>query len=99
MEREELVKLIAERLAELAPPALAERGGRITEGTVLLGQDGLLDSLGLVNLLVDVEQTLEEETGTALIIGDDRAVSASHSPFRTVGSLADYAMDLLHQHA
>ena len=98
MERDELVKLVAERLAELAPPGLAE-GGRITEATVLLGQDGLLDSLGLVNLLVDVEQTLEEETGTALVIGDDRAVSASHSPFRTVGSLADYAMDLLHQHA
>jgi hypothetical protein len=99
MERYELVKLVAERLAELGPPGLAERGGQITEGTVLLGEDGLLDSLGLVNLLVVVEQTLEEQTGAALTIGDDRAVSARHSPFRTVGSLADYALDLLHQHA
>jgi acyl carrier protein len=99
MERDELVKLVAERLVELGPPGLAERGGRITEATVLLGENGLLDSLGLVNLLVDVEQTLEEQTGAVLTIGDDRAVSARHSPFRTVGSLADYAMDLLHQHA
>jgi acyl carrier protein len=87
MEPDELVKLVAERLAELAPPGLAERGGRITEATVLLGQDGLLDSLGLVNLLVDVEQTLEEETGRALIIGDDRAVSAAMTFRRTEGKL------------
>jgi acyl carrier protein len=99
MERDTLVELIAERLAELGPPGLAERGGEVTEETVLLGGDGLLDSLGLVNLLVDVEQALEEETGAVLTIGDDRAVSARHSPFRTVGSLADYALDLLHQHA
>jgi acyl carrier protein len=98
MEREALIELIAERLAELAPPGLAP-GSQVTEETALLGDEGLLDSLGLVNLLVDVEQALEDETGAELTIGDDRAVSARHSPFRTVGSLADYALDLLHANA
>jgi acyl carrier protein len=98
MERDALVALIAGRLEELGPPGLAPGSG-ITEETALLGEEGLLDSLGLVNLLVDVEQALEEETGAALTIGDDRAVSARHSPFRTVGTLADYALDLLHSHA
>ncbi len=98
MERDALIELIAERLAELGPPGLA-RGSKVTEETALLGEEGLLDSLGLVNLLVDVEQALEDETGAALTIGDDRAVSARHSPFRTVGTLADYALDLLDSHA
>jgi acyl carrier protein len=98
MERDALIELIAERLTELGPPGLAE-GGQVTEETALLGDGGLLDSLGLVNLLVDVEQALEDETGAVVTIGDDRAVSASHSPFRTVGTLADYALDLLQAHA
>jgi D-alanine--poly(phosphoribitol) ligase subunit 2 len=98
MEREALVELIAERLAELEPPGLVP-GSQVTEDTALLGDEGLLDSLGLVNLLVDVEQALEDETGAEITIGDDRAVSASHSPFRTVGALADYALGLLHAHA
>lgn len=98
MEREALIELIAARLEDLGPPGLEEHGP-VTGDTALLGDDGLLDSLGLVNLLVDVEQALEDETGAALTIGDDRAVSARHSPFRTVGSLADYALDLLHSHA
>jgi acyl carrier protein len=98
MEREALIELIAGRLAELEPPGLVP-GSQLTEDTALLGENGLLDSLGLVNLLVDVEQALEDETGAALTISDDRAVSARHSPFRTVGSLADYALDLLHTNA
>jgi acyl carrier protein len=98
MERDALIGLIAERLRELGPPGLVP-GSQVTEETALLGDQGLLDSLGLVNLLVDVEQALEEETGAALTIGDDRAVSARHSPFRTVGTLADYALDLLHEYA
>ncbi len=62
----------------------------IGEDTYLIGQDALLDSMGLVTLVVDLEQRLEEEYDLTLVLADERAMSQKNSPFRSVGSLADY---------
>jgi len=93
MKRDQLVDLIIERVRELDPPGLAARSGGLDDETVLLGDDGLLDSLGLVTLLADVEQGIADETGMEVALGDDQAVSARSSPFRTVGTLAGYALE------
>jgi len=58
--------------------------------TILFGKDGKLDSLGLVNLLVSIEQNIEDEFDLIITIGDEKAMSQKHSPFRTIGTLADY---------
>ena len=58
--------------------------------TVLFGKDGKLDSLGLVNLLVTIEQNIEDGFDVSITIADERAMSQKHSPFRTVGALVDY---------
>lgn len=58
--------------------------------TVLFGLGGVLDSLGLVNLIVAVEQKIEEEFGLALTLADERAMAQRHSPFRTVATFVDY---------
>jgi acyl carrier protein len=60
------------------------------ESTYLIGSGSLLDSLGLVTLIVDLEQRLENEYGISLTLADERAMSQKNSPFRTVRSLADY---------
>ena len=65
------------------------------KNTVLFGKDGQLDSLGLVNLLVTIEQNIEDEFDASLTLADERAMSQEHSPFRTVGSLVDYIEVLL----
>jgi D-alanine--poly(phosphoribitol) ligase subunit 2 len=70
--------------------------GQSTE-TVLYGKNGKLDSLGLVNLLVIIEQNIEDEFDVSITIADERAMSQKHSPFRTIGSLADYIEMLLKQ--
>jgi acyl carrier protein len=94
-----MVALVAERLRELDPPGGAGRVATASEATVLFGEGGLLDSLGLVSLLADVEDAVAAETGVEVTLGDERAVSASSSPFRTVASLADHAMRALAQDA
>ena len=65
--------------------------------TVLFGKDGKLDSLGLVTLLVIIEQNIEEEFDVSITIADERAMSQKHSPFRTLGSLVDYIEMLLEE--
>jgi D-alanine--poly(phosphoribitol) ligase subunit 2 len=56
----------------------------------LFGAQGVLDSLGLVTLLVAVEQAIEEAFGIPLVLADEKALSRGKSPFRTVGALAQY---------
>lgn len=68
------------------------------EDTVLFGEGGALDSLGLVHLIVGVEQRVEEDFGAAVALADERAMAQEQSPFRTVGALADYVTTLLREH-
>jgi acyl carrier protein len=63
--------------------------------TSLYGLNGNLDSLGLVSLIADLEQRINDEFSTDLILADERAMSARNSPFRNVGSLAEYIEKLL----
>tara|TARA_B100001146_G_C15963028_1_gene340659 strand:- start:151 stop:459 length:309 start_codon:yes stop_codon:yes gene_type:complete len=65
--------------------------------TILSGSDDKLDSLGLVNLIVAIEQNIEDEFEVSITIADERAMSQKHSPFKTVGSLADYIEMLLNE--
>jgi acyl carrier protein len=62
------------------------------EQAPLFGREGGLDSLGLVSFIVAVEQTLGDSLGVAVTLADERAVSQRVSPFRTIGTLADYVL-------
>lgn len=65
--------------------------------TPLYGASSTLDSLDLVALLVEVESQLAERFGLEQALSDDRALSQSRSPFRTIGTLADYILSLADQ--
>jgi acyl carrier protein len=69
----------------------------ITEDTRLIGRESVLDSMGLVNLIVEIEQRLEEDYEITVILADDRAMSQRSSPFRSVQSLTDYICQLLEE--
>ncbi|MBM7866717.1 hypothetical protein GTO89_08140 [Heliobacterium gestii] len=94
MTRDAIVQVIVDALSEL----LAEGDGPVSglnEESKLFGKEALLDSVGLVTLIVDVEQNMEDATGKAIVLADERAMSQRQSPFLTVGSLADYIVTLL----
>lgn len=59
-------------------------------GTRLAGLDGQLDSLGVVNLIVSLEQQLEGLGIPDLNLLDDERLDAGAEQFRTVESLVDY---------
>jgi acyl carrier protein len=64
-------------------PALCEA----TLTTPLFGDNGTLDSMGLVHLLADLEEAFSQKTGNPFILADERAMSARKSPFRSVETL------------
>ena len=66
--------------------------------TALLGKSAVLDSLGLVNLIVAVEEEIEEQFGVNITLADERAISQKKSPFKTIGTLVEYITMLLKDH-
>lgn len=63
--------------------------------TPIYGRKSKLDSLGLVNLIVAIEQQIEDEFDVTLTLADERAMSQEHSPFKDIGTLVDYINILL----
>lgn len=61
----------------------------------LYGPGGVLDSMALVQFIIEVEAALDEKFGVAVTLASERAMSQRRSPFLTVGSLAAYAEELL----
>ncbi len=58
--------------------------------SVLFGKNTTIDSLQLVSLIVGIEQNIEDEFDLSITLADERAMSQKSSPFRTIGTLADY---------
>ena len=55
----------------------------------IFGSDSPLDSLGLVSLLIDIEEALQCR-GYDVTLSDARAMSRTRSPFRSVPALVAY---------
>lgn len=66
----------------------------VDAGATLFGRGSPLDSLGLVGLLVDIEDALRER-GAEVELSDARAMSQTRSPFRDVPALVAYIDELL----
>jgi acyl carrier protein len=63
-----------------------------TEETVLFGKDSILDSMGLVNVIIDIESRfLDEDIEVSLT--SEKAMSRRNSPFRTVVTLAEFIQE------
>lgn len=93
---DDISTLVLDVLRELDEQGVVELdGAELDTDTELFGQAGLLDSVGLVALVVAVEQRLADELDIDVSLADERAMSQRQSPYRTVSSLAAYATGLV----
>jgi len=88
---DELVDAISETVRQMQDELDIEIPDSLGRDTVLFGRQGILDSLGLVSFVVAVEQAIEDRFRVQVSLADERAMSQTNSPYRTVGSLAEYA--------
>jgi acyl carrier protein len=65
--------------------------------TNLIGYVSELDSLGLVMLIVKIEQRVYRGFNIHITIADDKAMSQKHSPFKTIDTLANYVLELINE--
>ena len=61
----------------------------LTKDTPLIGSARILDSMGLVNCIVDIETAFLDED-VEISLTSETAMSGRISPFRSVGSLCNF---------
>ena len=62
---------------------------KANENTVLFGSESVLDSMGLVNVIIDIESRFLDK-GYQISLTSEKAMSRKQSPFRTISTLADF---------
>lgn len=88
----EVLNCAIDRVNELLPtgePLSKEKD------TVLLGQDGSLDSMGFVNLVVAIEEELEKQLGVRASLSDE---VMGGSGVLTVGELHEMLLRIVRDH-
>jgi len=60
---------------------------------VLYGACGVLDSMSLVSIVIDVEQMIEEQLGVKMTLVNDSAMSPKGSPLQSVNTFANYILE------
>lgn len=65
----------------------------VSSETPIMGGGSDFDSMAVVHLIADLETRLEEAFGRVWILADERALSRTRSPFRTVGDLARHILE------
>jgi len=89
------VVLEAMRLANLARDSGAQLD--VSPEAPIFGPDSALDSLGLVALLLDIEDGLRA-AGFEVVLSDERAMSQKRSPFRSVPALIAAIRSYVREH-
>jgi len=91
LEQKVAVEIVLAALRE----AVDQHGGdpaAVNAETVIVGPGAVIDSIGVVSLIVDIEQRLEMEHEVSVTLANDRAMSQRNSPFRTPTVLAEHIL-------
>lgn len=94
-DRDTAVKIVIASLREVLEQADEPVPDNLSEETVIVGNNAVLDSLGVVSLIVEIEGRLDIDYNIAVTLASDRAMSQRSSPFRTIGVMADYMCSVI----
>lgn len=92
MSKEEIERLVTEVVSRYLVTQIGQTD--VVDSTPLFGEHSILDSMGLVNVVVDIEAELLAKN-IEISLTSENAMSRRHSPFRTVITLVDYISELI----
>ena len=95
---ERVRNLVFDALDEVNATQPPERRVEKRGDAPLFGPEGVLNSLGLITLVVAVEQRIEAALGAAGMLLDTEAPPRDDNPFATVSAFVAYVMETLRTH-
>lgn len=89
MQKLEIQNVIIDALNQINAAREADDQLEVAPGAPIYGPGSPLDSLGLVSVILEVEEALRQR-GVTVSLSDERAISQRRSPFRDVPSLTEF---------
>ena len=69
---------------------------RVDENTSFVGDKAIVDSMGLVNIIIDIESTFLDK-GAEISLVSESAMSRKNSPFRSVNNLTEFIFESIRE--
>jgi len=92
MGKSEITKMIIETIKDYL--TTQDIVHEINEQTSLIGKDAIVDSMGLVTIIIDLESNFLDK-GYEVSLTSEKAMSKKISPFRSVNALSNYIVEIL----
>jgi acyl carrier protein len=97
MENKDQIELIIIKCVTDYLETIGNNETLVTSSTNLIGSDAILDSIGLVNVIVDIEGELAMND-INVTLTSEKAMSRKVSPFRSVGSIVAFINECINEH-
>jgi acyl carrier protein len=85
---------VKQRVIEMAADICGKDPEEINANSRLIGDEAILDSRSLVELLLGLEEFAEDELGATFDWSSDSAMSQRRSIFRSIGALSEHLAGL-----
>ncbi len=95
--QEKIEKIIIDTLKDLNEELENEAFLNPNSKTKLYGGNGAMDSLALVSFIADLEDKISDKFEKDIVLADEKAMSATTSPFRNIETLTIYIEKLLEE--
>ncbi|HAS6344855.1 TPA: hypothetical protein I7243_16235 [Vibrio vulnificus] len=89
------IDLVLSTLVEMGEDDDNEDLINANEKTKIFGTNGVLDSVGIVFLITELEEKISDDFDCDIALADEKAMSQVTSPFRNVETLAKYIEQLV----
>ena len=90
-----VIETLKESIEHTSDPDKVKQIMQANQETRIFGGGGLVDSLGIVILVAELEEKLDEEHNVQVSLASEAAMSGTRSPFRTVKSLATHIVSVV----
>ena len=88
MQHEQALQIVYDAIDAVNPQLPQARRLAKSPDTIIVGPSGSLDSLGIINLVIALEERASEVLGASVQLLDDTVFIDANGPFRCVDSLA-----------
>lgn len=95
--KEKIEKIVKEAVGQYVSDNGISNLKSLDSDTVLFGSNSVIDSIGLVTIIVEVEQRIFDNFNITISLADEKAMSQKNSPFKTIESLSDYINKMLNK--
>ncbi len=91
----DILKIIQKAVQEVNDTLTQSTALSFDDSTILFGEGGIFDSIALVTLIVNIEETIQDELNINLLLANEKAMSQKNSPFKTIGGLSAYVTQMI----